>query len=189
MFNIYLGIYIIAALVVILFGTHKFFTTQRTVTALIFLAGSLAIFSIYGIRWFGSDSSLFSGAPVSWPPNVNTCPDYLMYFKRTTSSGSVDTCIDTIGVSRNSALSVFPADGTTNPPQNDSYYFPLATQSTNPADKNNELCKRAIQYGLTWEGISNGESCMGPNNTPVPPGGGPSGSGSGNCPQLLGSKH
>ena len=180
MFNIYLGIYITAAILIIAGGTFKLFGNGQQVAALIFLAGSIAIFSIYGIRWFGSSKAIFSETPVSWPPLVNTCPDYLVYYKRSKAGGiSEDTCIDKIGVSRNGSLKVFPADGNVNN-ANDEYFFSLQTQSSDPTQRMAELCKRTITYGLTWEGVSNGESCVGPNVNPVPPSGGGS---SGNCPQ------
>ena len=179
MFNIYLGIYIVLAIVVIAGGSFKLFQTSRSLAALIFLVGSLVSFIVFGIRWFGTKDSLLSETPVTWPPMTNTCPDYLMYYKRPKPDGtSEDTCVDKIGVSRNGSLKVFPANGDVNN-ANDEYFFPLLTKSAEPAERRAELCQRTIQYGLTWEGISNGESCIGPKNGPINP---PSGGG-GNCPQ------
>ena len=178
MFNIYLGIYIVFAIVLIGGGTSVLFTSSRSISAVLFLGGALAIFSIFGIRWFGSDKSLFSQAPVSWPPVINTCPDYLMYYKRKRSDGSYeDTCVDKLGVSKNGSLKVIPGDGNIND-GNDEYFFSLTTKSSDSTKKKQELCMRAIQYGLTWEGITNGESCIGQNGNvepPTPP--------SNNCPQ------
>ena len=169
MFNIYLGIYIVLAILLIAGGTFTLFSSARSISAVLFLAGSIAIFAIYGIRWFGSDKSLFSETPVTWPPVINTCPDYLMYYKRKKQDNSIeDTCVDKIGVSKNGSLKIFPADGNVNT-ANDEYFFSLQTKSSDPAQRNQELCMRTIQYGLTWEGICNGESCIGQNGAPIPP--------------------
>lgn len=179
MFNIYLGIFIVAALAVILGGTFKLFDTERKFAALVFLAGSIAAFAVFGVRWFGSGKdSMLVTTPVQWPPMINTCPDYLMYYKRPKSNGTFeDTCVDKLGVSRNGSLKIFPANGDVNN-ANDEYFFSLVTKDSDPDKRKAELCQRTIQYGLTWEGISNGESCFSSGNKPVSPSGG----GSGGCP-------
>jgi hypothetical protein len=181
MFNIYLGIYIVLAIFVIAGGTFKLYGMDQSLAALLFFIGVLFIFTTFGIKWFGTKSSLFSKTPVSWPPMVNTCPDYLVYYGRKMTDGSTqDNCIDLIGVSKNGALKVFPGNvNTSDPPSNNEYYFSLVTKSSDPAARKAELCQRAIAAGLTWEGITNGESCITPDG-PVAPGGG---SGGDNCPQ------
>jgi len=155
--NFYLVTFIIVSILVGAGGTYKFFASHRMISAVIFLIGSIAIFIFYGIRWFGKAGTPFNSAPVHWPPYINMCPDYLTYFKRGSGTSTVDTCIDRIGVSRNNRLDVFPASGT--PPSDDKYYFPLATASQDPVSKRNELCMRTVEYGLTWEGVSDGETC------------------------------
>lgn len=163
-FNIYLGLYIIAAILVIGGGSSYMFKSGRMIAALIFIAGSISIFSYYGVRWFGSDKSIFSQTPVSWPPTINTCPDLLIYYKREKTPGVFeDTCIDRIGVSKNGLLKKIPDDGNINN-ANDEYFFSLATTTSDPAARNIELCNKCLKYGLTWEGICNGESCYSPEN-------------------------
>lgn len=177
MFNIYLGIFIIIAIAVIAGGSFKLFNGSMTIGAIIFFAGALAVFIVFGTNWFKS-GSIFSKTPVPWPTTINTCPDYLVYYGRKMTDGSSqDSCIDTIGVSKNGALKVFPKS--TDAPSGDEYYFSLVTKSSDSAAKNAELCQRAITFGLTWEGITNGESCVTPAG-PVAPGGGAGGGG--NCP-------
>ena len=154
MFNIYLGIYIIVAIFATLGGSYKLHT--QPIAAVIFFIGVLIVFIIFGLKWFG-DKGALSKTPVSWPPVMNTCPDYLVYYGRKTPDGVQDTCIDTIGVSKNRSLEVFPKGS---PPSDDKYYFPLATKNSDPAARQAELCSRTITYGLTWEGITNGESCL-----------------------------
>jgi hypothetical protein len=159
MFNIYLGIYIVVAILVIAGGTYKLM--DQTIAAFLFFVGSVVVFIIFGLRWF-NDKGVFSKTPVQWPPNINTCPDFLTYYKRTSGGTKVDTCIDLIGVSRNSSIKVFPKTGIE--PTTDDYYFALATTSTDDAQRNQELCQKAIAAGLTWEGITNGESCTIPDS-------------------------
>jgi hypothetical protein len=176
MFNIYLGIYIVLAIAIVLGGSYKLYG-MGMISAGIFFIGSLITCIIFGIKWFNNSDSLFSVAPVSWPPTINTCPDYLMYYGRKLSDGTTqDTCIDTIGVSRNGSLKLFPTGR--DAPTSDDYYFSLLTKSSDPSAKNAELCQRAITNGLTWEGITNGESCIAPGGGTVAPASG----GSSGCP-------
>jgi hypothetical protein len=176
MFNIYLGIFIIVAIAVIVGGSFKVYNGSMTIGAIIFFIGALVVFIVFGTNWFKS-GSIFSKTPVPWPTTINTCPDYLVYYGRKMTDGTTQpSCIDTIGVSRTGALKLFPKSGV--PPSGDEHYFSLVTKSSSAAAKNAELCQRAITFGLTWEGITNGESCVTPAG-PVAPGGGGSGA---NCP-------
>jgi hypothetical protein len=170
-FNIYLGLYIVAAIMVISGGSTYFFKSSRLPAAIIFIIGSISVFIYYGIRWFGTSSSLFSQSPVSWPPTINTCPDFLIYYKREKTPGVFeDTCIDKIGVSKNGLLKKIPENDEINN-GNDEYFFSLSTKSNDDTTRKMELCNKCLQYGLTWEGICNGESCYSPDNggTIAPP--------------------
>lgn len=161
MFNIYLGIYIVAALLIGAGGTFKLYGMGQSIAPVLFFVGALTLFIIYGMRWFGGQDSIFTKTPVSWPPTINTCPDYLMYYSRVMPDGTTqEACIDTIGVSKNGTLSVFPKGEQA--PQKDEFYFSLLTKSTDLEARKAELCQRAITFGLTWEGITNGESCVVP---------------------------
>lgn len=158
MFNIYLIIYAIISIAVIVGGTFKIYGMNESVGALVFCIGSSAIFLLFGLRWFGASNSIFSKTPVRWPPTINSCPDYLTLYKRKLGNGTVqDTCVDLVGVSRNGNLKLFPKEG--DPPASDDYYFSLKTANSDAASRNSELCQRALSFGLTWEGITNGESC------------------------------
>ena len=167
MFNIWLGFYIIAALAVIGGGTMKINNLNQPIGAGIFFFGALAAFIVYGMRWFDSSSGILAKTPGQWPPTINTCPDYLTYFSRTKGTTHQDTCIDFIGVSTNGRLTMFPPNSITRPPPDDKYYFQLSTTATDPVARNQELCDRAMDAGLSWEGITNGESCTGPDGTPA----------------------
>lgn len=161
-FNIGLIIYIISAIAVIAGGTVTAFNTGKTLAAVLFFMGALTIFVTFGLKWF-RPGSVFAKTPVPWPPTINTCPDYLVYYGRAKGDGTKEhTCIDLIGVSKNGGLKVFSKEvlqSGGSPPTDNEYYFSLKTESSDTNAKNQELCKRAIDAGLTWEGITNGESC------------------------------
>ena len=176
-FNIYFIIYAILAIAIVFGGTNKMYGENLMIEAVFFFIAASAIFLIYGLRWFGSDKSLLSNAPVSWPPTINTCPDYLTYYNLIVGKETYDMCIDMIGVSRKGGVTLFPADNPPVNPKSDAY-FELATRSADPVQRNAELCQRAMMAGLTWEGITNGESCVLPDGTATAA---PSGSASG-CP-------
>ena len=160
MFNIYLAIYVIVSIGIIAMGTMKLYNQSQTLGAAIYCIGVMLVCYIYGIRWFGPDA-LLSDTPVSWPPTINTCPDYLTHYTRIKTDGTKEpTCIDLIGVAKGTTLKKFVTDYTGIVPTEDTSYFSLKTTSNDPATKNNELCFRAIGAGLTWEGITNGESCI-----------------------------
>ena len=163
-FNIGLVIYVIGAIAVIVGGTLTAFNSGKTLAAVLFFMGALAILVVFGLKWF-SPGSLFAKTPVSWPPTINTCPDYLVYYGRNKADGTKQpTCIDLIGVSKKGegGLIVFPKEALNDPtkiPTGDNYYFSLQTDSSDINTKKKALCDRAMAAGLTWEGITNGESC------------------------------
>jgi hypothetical protein len=177
--NLYLVFYILLASALFLAGISKLYGMGMTLSAVLFFLGAGSLLILYGLRWFGTESSLLSQGPVQWPPLVNTCPDYLTYYKRKKEDGTMEeTCVDTVGVSRNATLKQFTTDGS--PPSGENFYFPLATKSSDVVARNAELCQRAITFGLTWEGITNGESCVLPDGSKASPSS--SGTGGAGCP-------
>ena len=158
----YLILYIFAAVVIGTYPTMTLFQTGRTISAITYVILALFVLIFFGLRWFAyTDAGLTVTG--TWPPIVNMCPDYLTYFKRPSMSdgtGFTPSCIDLVGVSRNGGISQWQKSfSPENPPTDDKYYFSLATNATSQTARNQELCARAIDKGLTWEGISNGESC------------------------------
>lgn len=157
--NIYLILYVLAAAAVVIGGTMKL--KEDTMSAVIFFMGGTFIFVVYGLRWFSSNNSILSQAPVPWPPQINTCPDYLTYYEVKNTAGAVTnkTCIDTVGVS-NGYMTKWPTDGTIPAySSSSSYYFTIDTTETDTAKRNTALCAKAKDAKLTWEGITNGEAC------------------------------
>jgi hypothetical protein len=177
--NIYLILYGLIALAALMGGVSTLYGMGMSIAAGLYAVGAGFLLVTYGLRWFAGEKSILSGAKVQWPPVINTCPDFLTYYKRKKSDGtSEECCIDTIGVSRNSAMfQRFPSSGVA--PEDDKYFFSLKTTKADVAGRNQELCQRAILYGLTWEGITNGESCIFPDGSQVSPSSGTDGAG---CP-------
>lgn len=173
--NLYLIIYCLIALAALLGGVSTLYGKGMTIAAGLYGVGAALLLVAYGMRWFAGENSILSGAKVPWPPVINTCPDFLTYYKRKRSDGTnEDSCIDTIGVSRNPAmLQQYPSSGPA--PDEDKYFFSLKTNKSDAAGRNQELCQRAILYGLTWEGITNGESCILPDGSKASPSSGSDG--------------
>lgn len=165
-FNIYLILYIIIACFVTIRYTYQLYQSGESVTAFFFFVGCAILFVSYGLRWFAKDNSMLSNSPVPWPPSINTCPDYLTYYQLTEGGVKYDMCIDMVGVSRNGGITKFPATAASPPAHDNACYFPLKTASAEPDAKRAELCQRAMAAGLTWEGITNGESCLSVDGQP-----------------------
>lgn len=155
--NFNLILYIFLTIMIGIGGTTTLFQSGRVLAALLFLVGAILLFVFYGLRWFEGKKA--SGPEGQWPPIVNTCPDYLTHYKRTKATGTTqNTCIDTLGVARNAgALQRWPADGAA--PTDDRYYFNLDFGISSIPELNTARCEAAIQAGLTWEGVTDGEVC------------------------------
>jgi hypothetical protein len=148
--------YILFCIVVGLTLFMQLLNSGRTLAAVIALILVILIFVFFGLRWFPGGKSAFSYSG-PWPPIINTCPDYLVYF----NNGGKDTCIDMLGVSKNGNLKPWSSeDNPKNPPPDSTgKYFPYTYK---PGMTNNQLqvlCDTTRSMGLTWEGITNGDSC------------------------------
>jgi hypothetical protein len=143
--------------IVIGLGSFKILSDMdRFWSAIISLILFTLIFFFFGSRWFKSDGTSFFRYEGAWPPMINMCPDYLVYFK----NGQQDTCIDLVGVNRGGALKPWTKDDSAqNPPRDGAKYFPYVYRPGMPEDKLKQLCIAAQEAGLTWEGITNGDSC------------------------------
>ena len=161
MFNIWLGLYIIFALIAGIGGIMYFIKTSRNTSAIVYLIGAVSIFIVFGLKWFAGSGALFGQSSVKWPPYINTCPDYLTFYPVKNGTTTVNTCIDLIGVSKNGVLKKYPKGDTTLVPKTNPAFFVVlpSTDVSNPALLK-RFCRLAIKNGLTWEGITNGESCI-----------------------------
>lgn len=142
----------------IVFGLGTFSTLNgsgRTWSGILALVLFILIFVFFGLRWFQGNTNVFSYKG-SWPPIINMCPDYLVYFK----NGTTDSCVDLVGVNDSKGkLQAWSTEDTANPPQDANKYFPFVYKPGMKPDELAALCQKAQEYGLTWEGITNGESC------------------------------
>jgi hypothetical protein len=65
-----------------------------------------------------------------------------------------------LGVSRTGGLKPWTKeDNPKNPPQDQEKYFMAVYKPGMSEDELQNLCNKAMTAGLTWEGITNGESC------------------------------
>jgi hypothetical protein len=157
-FNIKEVMFIVAAILVIGGGSMYFGSNQQYIGVLIFLPLSVLIFVVYGMRWFGADG-IYNLQTTQWPPAINSCPDYLTGYTIKSPSGDVKGCVDRIGVSRNGGL-VLLQKGIVITSPNDNRFFPLNAGETRAA-----LCQRVMTAGLTWEGVTDGETCFSADST------------------------
>ena len=148
------------------------FRMNRAMAAAIFLVLSILIFVFFGLRWF----TYGVGSITKWPPVINTCPDYLTSYQRTIGGKPQTACVDLIGVSKNSDLSVFPSTGTA--PTDNRFYFPMCVNDNARLTVSiDNLCTYTQSAGLSWDGVINGMSCIKANA----PASSSSASGSGDC--------
>ena len=144
--------YVFLSIVFILGGVYTLHSRQRPYSAILSLFFFTSVMTFFGQRWFndGKSKANYTG---TWPPMINMCPDYLVYFKN-----QGDTCVDISGVNRSGgSLKAWTSEDTPqNPPADPAKYFRFVYKSG--ADLN-QLCQAAMNAGLTWEGITNGDSC------------------------------
>lgn len=147
--------YVLLCIVVGLTVFQQLSGSGRTWSAIITLILFILIAVFFGMRWFGENPTrVYKGV---WPPIINMCPDYLVYYK----NGMTDTCVDMIGVNRSGGVlrSWTKEDSPANPPADDTKYFKHVYKPGMTEAQLKELCKATMDAGLTWEGITNGESC------------------------------
>ena len=148
--------YIFLCVVIGLSVTTQLFKSNRAWAGILTLILFILIFVFYGQRWFRGTNvaGTYTGA---WPPIINTCPDYLVYYNR----NGKDSCIDMLGVNRsNGVLRPWTQeDNPQNPPADDNKYFMYVYKPDMKPEEVQVLCNAAMTAGLTWEGITNGESC------------------------------
>jgi hypothetical protein len=161
--DLYLIFYIFLTIVTGLGVSNYLYKSGRFLSALLFFVGAILVFVFYGTRWFEGASALKK--TLDWPPVVNQCPDYLTYYGRVKADGTRQrTCIDTLGVSKKSSVLQPWGNNTMGPsnPANDAFYFNLDVAASNDTERKTALCQAAIQAGVTWEGVTDGEVCTFP---------------------------
>jgi len=154
--------YFILSIGIVAYGTNALLPSG-TGRAILFGIGSTLLFIFFGFRWFSSSSS--SSEPKTWPPTINSCPDYLTYVPKNSPTIVSDICVDYLGVSVNGGL------GKTNKNDSISYttntafasgakIFPY-TSANIKGSSVQAICDACATAGITWEGIFDGDSCIG----------------------------
>lgn len=160
----YFVIYILFSIAAVAMGVTKLFPMGAS-TAIIYAIGVTMVLIFYGYRWFGKSANEASS---TWPPTINTCPDYLTYVKNLPGTGSGSGCVDILGVSKNGALiKVVDTEltGTTALASGKIFSFTTTDiiNEKNPAVVKN-ICNLCRTKGLTWEGVFDGDTCTGVAN-------------------------
>lgn len=160
--NWYLVLYWLFA-IVFLMGTVSQLFPMGATRAAIYGVGALLILIFYGYRWFGSNPDNNKG---KWPPVINTCPDYLTYVP-SLPGDDVQGCVDLIGVSANGSFKrSLPSEiiegGTLSSNQiNQVIPFTSEDVATEDDDTIQTICNLCRRMGLTWEGVYDGDVCVG----------------------------
>jgi hypothetical protein len=156
-------LYVLLALGVTVMGTQQLYSTG-TGRAVIFAIGATLTFIFFDSRWFGNQERPSS----RWPPTINMCPDYLTFIPtvpglRNTNGGG---CVDMLGVtSKNSGLArTNKADLSALSSASTNQLFEFTSADVAAAKTIGDLqtiCNRCSITGLTWEGVYDGDSCLG----------------------------
>lgn len=165
-------VYILVSLVGLVYGTNAVISMNQT-RGILFGLGAFLVLVYFGIRWFGSKVPQLT----SWPPVINMCPDYLTYVtlpSSTTVNGkSIKSgCIDMLGVTASSAATAIKKtsastaasykSGTATPDALQMFEYTSAdVKAATKASVLQAICARCQAMGLTWEGVYDGDSCIG----------------------------
>jgi hypothetical protein len=168
--NWYLFGYIIFSIFFLFYGTSQVYATGQ-IRGVIFAIGTSLILLSFGLHWFGVQNTKVK----QWPPVINTCPDYLTFVPNIASSAGSSTtvpgCVDMLGVSvssnsANAFVKVFPTSIPTLDATMKSKVFTYTSADVRAATSAGSLqpiCDACQSAGLTWEGVYDGDSCIGVN--------------------------
>ena len=160
--NWYVVLYILFSITVVSMGVSRLFA-MGTSTAVIYGIGSIMILYFYYNRWFGDSAETTS----TWPPTLNTCPDYLTYIEALPGDKKPG-CVDMLGVSKTGQLRLTSESSLANLSSTTSAsVFPFISSdlvNATPAVIK-AVCTKCSTLGITWEGVYDGDSCTGIANS------------------------
>jgi hypothetical protein len=149
-------LYTVVGILGLVYGTNTVYKINET-RGIVF--GICAVFVVvyYGIRWFGTSKL---STTKNWPPVINMCPDYLTYVER------ISGCVDMLGVTNKSAglIKTLPSEVGALVRTNTQKVFEFTSQDVRDAtniDTLTNICNRCQTAGVTWEGIWDGDVCVG----------------------------
>jgi hypothetical protein len=158
--NYYLLTYVLLCIVIGLGIIAILAQTGRGIGAVVFLVGAIMVFTFFGLRWFKYGTNPFANS--MWPPIINTCPDYLVYVERTKNGKTIGACVDPLGVARSNELQKWVYSGSMNDttaPTANNLFFDLDFNETDPVKLQKLRCEKCMNLGVTWDGVSDGETC------------------------------
>ena len=150
--------YIIFAIITTTVGV-KTLMPMGSQRATIFGIGAVLIFLFYYYRWFPAGKR----SVANWPPTINTCPDYLTYVAKLPAT-ETPGCVDLVGISTNRAIqAITPANltGTAALPADKVFSFISKDVLSANSQIIKQICKECETKGVTWEGVWDGDSCVG----------------------------
>jgi len=163
--NWYLVVYVLLSALFVFYGTTSIYSTGQ-IRGVIFGIGTTLVLIYYGLKWFGTPKVEVN----SWPPVINMCPDFLTFVPNI-KSGQTTTpgCVDLLGVSSSSNaagafIKVFPTSISTLDASMTTKVFRYTSndvKSATTATGLQAICDACQNAGLTWEGVYDGDSCIG----------------------------
>jgi hypothetical protein len=116
----------------------------------------ILIFVFFGMRWFSGAELVGPGAGYTgaWPPQISVCPDYLTYGEYTKNTQKVKGCYNATGFTIGDMPSTSIVPTAAGPSTFDYSYSPSATKQDKAT-----LCAQAKAKKISWEGITDSESC------------------------------
>jgi len=151
-------LYSVLCIIAVIVGSTQLYPSGSA-TATIFGIGSIIIFVYFGYRWFSRPA-----VSRTWPPSINMCPDYLTLVPsvKDSTDKTVGGCIDMLGVSKNGGLATSkPVSGLTTATATVFPYTAAALTPKTTAAQIQEICDKCKTMGITWEGIYDGDTCVG----------------------------
>lgn len=153
-------LYVLFAIAVCSTAPVYFYNRNKYFAGFASLVLFILIFVFYGMRWFsGSEmAGPAAGYKGAWPPQISVCPDYLTYYESGAGEGKKAGCYNATGSTLGDlqSLQAAPtgADMSVGTKSFNSIYTPSMKR-----DQLKPLCDAAKAIKLSWEGITNGESC------------------------------
>lgn len=150
-------LYIVFSLAVSLGGTVVLIQNERTLGGFLFFIGSVLVLTFYGLRWFSGNAFNTSRYNTkTWPPVVNTCPDFLSVYERPVagSSRKERVCVDLIGVSEGGIQKFIDPNNAAN----DNFVFRLF-DNLKGQERLRALCNECKLKKVSWEGVYDGVAC------------------------------
>ena len=149
-------LYVLFAIAVCSTAPVYFYNRSKYFAGFASLILFILIFVFYGMRWF-SGSTLAgpaAGYKGAWPPQISVCPDYLTYYESGTIKGCYNATGSTLGTLLSLTATPTGQDITTSTKSFNAIYSPSMKR-----DQLGPLCQAAKTAQLSWEGITNSESC------------------------------